>query len=86
MQGCFYEGGKLKKMKHSKRYYLSLSYDDKLKALKDSLRIDFGYYLIVSRYYLSVGVEDGGLPTATIEEEFIKGMKRNHYFKNNINE
>ena len=86
MFGSFHEGRKFKKMKHSKSYYLSLSYDDKLKALKDSLRIDFGYYLIVSRYYLSVGVEEGGLPTAIIEKEFIKGMKRNHYFKNNINE
>ena len=73
-------------IKHSKSYYLSLSYDDKIKALKDSLRIDFSYYLLVSKYYLSVGTEEGGLPTATIEREFIKGMKRNHYFKNNINE
>tara|TARA_R110000744_G_scaffold58525_1_gene122164 strand:- start:186 stop:404 length:219 start_codon:yes stop_codon:yes gene_type:complete len=72
-------------MKHSKSHYLSLSYDDKLKALKDSLRIDFGYYLIVSRY-LSSSEEDGGLPKLIIEREFIKGMKRNHYFKNNINE
>ena len=73
-------------IKHSKSYYLSLSYDDKIKALKDSLRVDFTFYLLVSRYYLSVGTEEGGLPTEIIEREFIKGMKRNHYFKNNINE
>ena len=63
-----------------------MPYEDKLKALKDSLRIDFGYYLIVSGYYLSAEVEEGGLPTAIIEKEFIKGMKRNHYFKNKIND
>tara|TARA_R110002051_G_C8641997_1_gene486301 strand:+ start:220 stop:444 length:225 start_codon:yes stop_codon:yes gene_type:complete len=73
-------------IKHSKSYYLSLSYDDKIKALKDSLRIDFTFYLLVSRYYLSAGTEEGGLTPAIIEKEFIKGMKRNHYFKNNINE
>ena len=73
-------------IKHSKSYYLSLPYKEKLKALKDSLRLDFNYYLLVSRYYLSVGVSDGGLPPETIEREFFKGMKRNHYFKNNINE
>ena len=73
-------------IKHSKSYYLSLSYDDKIKSLKDSLRIDFTFYLLVSRYYLDAGVNDGGLPTETVEKEFIKGMKRNHYFKNNINE
>ena len=73
-------------IKHSKSYYLSLPYNEKLKALKDSLRIDFTFYLLVSRYYLSVGTEEGGLPTSIIEREFIKGMKRNHYFKNNINE
>tara|TARA_R110000824_G_scaffold228839_1_gene416566 strand:+ start:693 stop:917 length:225 start_codon:yes stop_codon:yes gene_type:complete len=73
-------------IKHSKSYYLSLSYDNKIKALKDSLRIDFGYYLIVSRYYLSVGVGEGGLTPEIIEKEFEKGIKRNYFFKNNINE
>jgi len=73
-------------IKHSKSYYLSLTYDDKINALKDSLRIDFAYYLIVSKYYLSVGVSEGGLPPKIVEKEFEKGIKRNHYFKHNINE
>tara|TARA_R110002051_G_scaffold1515_2_gene8378 strand:- start:1281 stop:1505 length:225 start_codon:yes stop_codon:yes gene_type:complete len=73
-------------IKHSKSYYLALPYEEKLKTLKDALRIDFTYYLLVSKYYLSVGVEQGGLPTKIVEKEFEKGLKRNHYFKNNINE
>ena len=73
-------------IKHSKSYFLSLPYDKKLKALKDSLRIDFSYYLIVSRYYLNANIEDGGLPNRLIEREFTRGMKRNHYFKRNIND
>lgn len=73
-------------IKHSRGYFLSLPYDEKLKALKDALRIDFSYYLLVSSYYLDAGVQDGGLPTEIIEREFEKGMKRNHYFKKNINE
>jgi hypothetical protein len=73
-------------IKNSKSYYLSLPYDEKLKALKDALKTDFSFYLLVSKYYLSVGTEEGGLPTAIIEREFVKGMKRNHYFKKNIND
>ena len=70
----------------TRAYYLSLPYREKLKALKDALRIDFSYYLIVARYYLDASIGEGGLPTETIEREFEKGLKRNHYFKNNINE
>ena len=73
-------------MKHSKGYYLSLPYKEKLKALKDSLRIDFAFYLVVCGYYLDAGVHEGGLPTEIVEREFEKGLKRNHYFKTNINE
>tara|TARA_R110002096_G_scaffold301212_1_gene496106 strand:- start:882 stop:1106 length:225 start_codon:yes stop_codon:yes gene_type:complete len=73
-------------IKHSKSYYLSLPYNERLDTLKDALRIDFAYYLIVSRYYLSVGVEEGGVPPRIVEKEFDRGLKRNHYFKNNINE
>ena len=73
-------------IKHSKSYYLSLPYEEKLKTLKDALRIDFAYYLLVSGYYLSVGVSEGGLPPKIVEKEFEKGLKRNHYFNNNINE
>ena len=72
--------------KYSKAYYLALPYRDKIKALQDALRIDFAYYLVVSSYYLDAGVGDGGLPTEIIEREFTKGMKRNHYFKTNIND
>ena len=73
-------------IKNSKSYYLSLPYNEKLKALRDALRADFTFYLLVSRYYLSVSERDGGLPNEIVEREFVKGMKRNHYFKNNINE
>ena len=72
--------------KHSEKYFLSLPYSKKLKALKDALRIDFAYYLLVSSYYLNAGVEEGGLPAKVIEREFEKGLKRNYYFKKNINE
>jgi len=70
----------------TREHYLSLPYSEKLKALKDALRIDFAFYLMVSSYYLEASIGDGGLPTETIEREFEKGLKRNHYFKNNINE
>ena len=73
-------------MERTREYYLSLPYREKLKALKDALRIDFAFYLMVSSYYLEASIGDGGLPTETIEREFEKGLKRNHYFKNNINE
>ena len=70
----------------TREHYLSLPYSEKLKALKDALRIDFAFYLMVSSYYLEASIGDGGLPTETIEREFEKGLKRTHYFKNNINE
>ena len=73
-------------MERTREYYLSLPYREKLKALKDALRIDFSYYLVLAKYYLDASVGQGGLPTETIEREFNKGLKRNHYFKNNINE
>ena len=72
--------------KYSKRYYLSLPYKEKLDALKDALRIDFAFYLVVSSYYLGAPIGEGGLPNEIVEREFEKGLKRNHYFKKNINE
>ena len=72
--------------KYSKSYYLSLPHKEKLQALNNAIRIDFAFYLIVSRYYLRASISDGGLPASTIEAEFAKGIKRNHYFKHNLNE
>ena len=54
--------------------------------MRDAIKVDFQYYLILASYYLEATIEQGGLPTETIEKEFEKGLKRNHYFKNNINE
>jgi hypothetical protein len=73
-------------MMKNREYYLSLPYSEKLKALRDAIKVDFQYYLILASYYLEATIEQGGLPTETIEKEFEKGLKRNHYFKNNINE
>tara|TARA_R110002020_G_scaffold43653_4_gene126661 strand:+ start:165 stop:389 length:225 start_codon:yes stop_codon:yes gene_type:complete len=72
--------------KYSKRYYLSLPYKEKLEVLKNALRIDFSFYLVVCGYYLEASIGEGGLPNNTIEREFEKGLKRNYYFKKNINE
>jgi hypothetical protein len=70
----------------NKEHFLSLPYKDKLKALRGAMRIDFQYYLTIASYYLEADIEKGGLPTETIEREFEKGLKRNHYFKKNIND
>lgn len=73
-------------MTNNKEYYLSLPYREKLKALRNAIRIDFQYYLVVASYYLDASIEQGGLPANIVNQEFKKGLKRNHYFKNNINE
>ena len=73
-------------MKHTKKYYLSLPYPEKLKALRTALDINIHLFLIVARYYGEASVENGGLTVRTIDKEFAKGLKRKHYFKSNLND
>ena len=77
---------KMTDMKHTKEYYLSLTYKEKIKTLAQAMKIDFYYFLIVARYYLEAREEEGGLSAKTVDREFAKGLKRNHYFKHKINE
>ena len=70
------------KMKYSKKYYLSLPYEDKIK--------DFTSYMIVAGYYMYSSLEKGGLPPAVINKEFELSVKRKHFWekqnKKKINE
>ena len=67
-------------MKYSKKYYLSLPYDDKIKALKDLVEKDFNSYMIVAGYYMYSSIDKGGLPPAVINKEFELSVKRKHFW------
>ena len=64
----------------TKEYYLSLPYEEKLKALREALKVDVMAFMAISKYYLDASIKDGGLPTITIEMEFKKGLKQKYYF------
>jgi hypothetical protein len=78
------------KMKYSKKYYLSLPYEDKIKKLKELVEKDFTSYMIVAGYYMYSSLEKGGLPPAVINKEFELSVKRKHFWekqnKKKINE
>jgi hypothetical protein len=67
-------------VKDTKEYYLALPYTEKLKALRKALKINIQSYLVIAHYYLEAPIQDGGLLPRTIENEFVKGLKRRHYF------
>jgi hypothetical protein len=64
----------------TKEHYLTLPYKEKLKALRRALRVDVMSFMVISKYYLDASIENGGLPTSTIDKEFKRGLKRKHYF------
>tara|TARA_R100001244_G_C5121256_1_gene123553 strand:- start:151 stop:375 length:225 start_codon:yes stop_codon:yes gene_type:complete len=64
----------------TKEHYLTLPYKEKLKALRRALRVDIQSFMVVSKYYLDASIENGGLPTETIDKEFKKGLRQKHYF------
>ena len=67
----------------TKEDYLALPYTEKLKALRKALKANIQSYLVIARYYLDAPLQDGGLPTKTIENEFVKGLRQKHYFGSN---
>ncbi len=64
----------------TREYYLKLPYEEKLKALRESLKVDIQTFMAISKYYLDASIEQGGLPTETIDRAFRMGLKQKHYF------
>ena len=63
----------------NREYYLTLPYQEKLKALRSAARADVQAFFIIARYYLDSSIEDGGLPSQTITREFKRGLNQKHF-------
>jgi|TARA_Y100000592_G_C5463182_1_gene315107 hypothetical protein len=72
---------KHKKIKINKRYFLSLSLNEKLQTLESLLLDSYNAYMIVAKYYLETPVRQGGLPSELVKKHFAKSVKRKYYLE-----